>query len=133
MSLNVEIPDALKQKVHAKLEQSGALDTIDHRIKQGMCAAIEYLRGDKSPKKPFAGLGFQKDEREVKALQVIYKYLASVGLTWSLETIQQETNVKADDTEIPALIDVLTGTASKGEELDADEEEQSPEEEDEEE
>jgi hypothetical protein len=112
--LLTKIETNLKQKVHAKLEQSGALDAIDHRIKQGMCAAIEYLRGDRTPKKPFEGLGFDKDDREVKAIQVIYKYLASVGLTWTLDTIQQETNVKADDTDTPLLLDVLTGAVSKG-------------------
>jgi hypothetical protein len=104
----VIVPDELKDKVHDKLVNSKALDRIDQRIKEGMCAAIEVLRGDKSTKRIFESLGFKKGEVELQALQAIYKYLANVGLTWTLETISQETSVKPDTADGgPSLIDVL--------------------------
>jgi hypothetical protein len=102
------VPDSLKERLHDKLAESKALEKIDHRIKQGMCAAIEILRGDKSREQFFETLGFDKGPAETKALQAIYKYLASVGLTWTLEAISQETNVNPTDTgREPSLTDLL--------------------------
>jgi hypothetical protein len=119
----VIVPEELKEKVHDKLVESKALDRIDQRIKQGMCAAIERLRGDKSPKPIFSELGFQKDEVELQALQSIYKYLASVGLTWTLETISQETNVEPKSADAdPSVIDLLRGPVEQGPDADAGEE-----------
>jgi hypothetical protein len=90
------------------LEKSKALDRIDHRVKQGMCAAIEVLRGDTTQKPIFESLGFDKPQAEIDSLQVIYQYLASVGLTWTLETISQETNVPRNSNEsVQSLIDLL--------------------------
>jgi hypothetical protein len=53
-----------------------------------MCAAIEILRGDKSPRPIFDNLGFKKPELEIQALNVVYAYLKSVGIIWKLEAIR---------------------------------------------
>jgi hypothetical protein len=103
-----EVPDSLKEKLHDKLVQSSALDRIDHRIKQGMCAAIEKLRGDNTAKLIFNDIGFDKPDNEIHTLQVVFDYLKSVGLTWTLETLTQETNVKAESKGTgSSLIDLL--------------------------
>jgi hypothetical protein len=123
------LTDALKERVHEKVVKSGAMDRIDHRIKQGMCAAIESLRGDKTPKPIFADLGFKKGRIEIVALQSIYQFLASVGLNWTLETLSQDTNVKPQPSAVP-LVDWLTNPPkgaidledeNNGEEAEADE------------
>jgi hypothetical protein len=127
----VVIPEELKEKVHDKLVESKALDRIDQRIKQGMCAAIERLRGDKAPKAIFSDLGFQKDELELQAIQSIYKYLASVGLTWTLETIWQETNVEPKAADgAPSVSDLLKGPGEQEPNADAGEEGEEGEEDD---
>jgi hypothetical protein len=103
-----EVPDSVKEKLHDKLVESSALDRIDHRIKQGMCAAIEKLRGDNTSKPIFDAIGFDKPDNEIHALQVIFDYLKRVGLTWTLEALTQETNVKAESKGIGSpLIDIL--------------------------
>jgi hypothetical protein len=123
------VPDSLKEKVHEQLSSSGALDRIDHRIKVAMCAAIEVLRGDKSPRPIFESIGFDKPETEVQALQVIYAYLKSVGLTWTLETITQETNVKVlEDGDTLSLIDLLDQASGEvDDEADPEEDEEEDE------
>jgi hypothetical protein len=102
------VPDSVKERLHDKLSESKALDAIDARVKQGMCGAIEHLRGNKTSNPLFKDLGFQKPESEIRSLQVIYKDLASVKLIWALETISQETNVAPKTTEeTPSLTDLL--------------------------
>jgi hypothetical protein len=123
MSITIDVPPALRAKVHDKLAASGALDRIDRRVRQGMCAAIEALRGDKSPKPVFTALGFNKPDVELKAIQVVYKYLTSVGLTWTLDTLVQETNLRpaeANDASLLNLIASASGTIADDEEDQAD-------------
>jgi hypothetical protein len=120
------VPESLRGQVHDRLDKSGALERIDHRIKVAMCAAIEVLRGDKSSRPIFENIGFKKPEPEIQALQTVYAYLKSVGLTWTLETIVQETNVQvSEDAETLSLIDLLEQGNGEGEgdELEAEEEE----------
>jgi hypothetical protein len=114
------LTDALKERVHEKVVKSGAMDRIDHRIKQGMCAAIESLRGDRAPKPIFADLGFKRKRLEVVGLQSVYQFLASVGLTWTLETLSQDTNVPPQQGAVP-LVDWLTNPPKGGAGLDDDE------------
>jgi hypothetical protein len=103
-----DVPESLKEKLHDKLVESSALDRIDHRIKQGMCAAIEILRGDKTSKPIFSFLGFNKEANEIQALQIICDYLKSVGLTWTLEALTQDTNVVPTSKKITSsLTDLL--------------------------
>jgi hypothetical protein len=107
--VSIDVPPALRTKVHDKLVESGALERIDRRVRHGMCAAIEALRGDKSPKPVFEALGFNKPDVELKAIQVVYKYLESIGLKWTLDTLIQETNLKPADTANAALLDLIAG------------------------
>jgi hypothetical protein len=120
------VPESLREKVHDRLHQSGALERIDHRIKLAMCAAIEVLRGDKSPRPIFENIGFNKPEVEIQALQSVYAYLKSVDLSWTLEAFVQETTVPVlEDAETPALIDLLEqgNEEVEGDEIDAEEDE----------
>jgi hypothetical protein len=123
MSIKIDVPPALRAKVHDKLVASGALERIDRRVRHGMCAAIETLRGDKSPKPVFESLGFNKPAAELKSIQVVYKYLGDVGLTWTLDTLVQETNLRPADTSDPSLLDLLanpSGAIADDEEDEAD-------------
>jgi hypothetical protein len=122
--------DGLKDRLQIKLKENpDALDTIDRKVKDGMCAAIEWLRGDKTKKAAFADIGFKKGdvEAEVKALRTIYKYLESVELTWTLETIIQETNIaRSGNADVPSLIDLLKPPGEKPpQEAEASEAEES--------
>jgi hypothetical protein len=118
MSAAIDVPPALRGKVHDKLAESGALDRIDRRVRQGMCAAIEVLRGDKAPKPVFASIGFDKPDAELKAIQAVYKYLASAGLTWTLDTLIQETNLRPAEAGSASLLDLLASPSGAPEEED---------------
>jgi hypothetical protein len=115
------LTEDLKERVHDKLVKSKAMDHIDHRIKQGMCAAIESLRGDKEPKAIFTRLGFKKKRVELIALQSIYQFLASVGLNWTLETLTQDTSVKPQSDAVP-LTDWFTNPPKDGVDLNDEDE-----------
>jgi hypothetical protein len=106
----------LKEEVRKKLESSGAFKEIDDRIKKGMCAAIAHIRGDPIADETFAELGFNKPEPEKEALQTVFAYLESVGLSWTLETLQAETNVAPQPTA-SVLLDLVSAEQT-GESLD---------------
>jgi hypothetical protein len=85
-------PEYLKDAVRERFKK-GAGTKLSHLFKIGMRSAIQELRDETEDSNldhhPLQGV----PEVEIDALQAVYKYLKSRGLTWTLECLTQEANV----------------------------------------
>jgi hypothetical protein len=97
----VEIPEELKDQVSQRLKATGALRKLTREVKVAMTAAIAELKGirassrDSDPGKSVLthdGLN-GSDELEKRALQAVYSFLRAHGMTYTLETLQEESAI----------------------------------------
>jgi hypothetical protein len=85
----------IKAKVVERLKRKHALRDISRNLKVAMTAAVSELRGVHPDTR--SSLEFHRlenaTEAEILGLQSVYAYLESVGLTYTLECIQQELGI----------------------------------------
>jgi hypothetical protein len=94
-----DVPTEIKDEVADRLKRKGALRAISREVKVAMTAAISELRGLHPDAKSV--LEFHALEgatpSELAALQTIYGYLESAGLTYTLGCLAEETGVDYKD------------------------------------
>jgi hypothetical protein len=104
------VPKELLDNLHQRVKSSNACKDIAWKIKLGMGAAIGELRGQSKGRSIFDETQFPINETEDEtvldleryALQTVYAFLESRGLTWTLGCLEKETHVeraKKDGTE----------------------------------
>jgi hypothetical protein len=108
----VEVPEELKDQVAQRLKSTGALRKLTREVKVAMTAAIAELKGlrtsgDSDPSRSVLthdGLNCV-DELERRALQAIYTFLRVHGMTFTLETLQEESaiNDQGDGADLARL------------------------------
>jgi hypothetical protein len=91
-----EVPEDIKNEVAERLKRKGTLRAISREVKVAMTAAISELRGlhpdSKSVLEYHALEG--ANPHEIAALQTIYAFLESRGLTYTLGCLAEETGVE---------------------------------------
>lgn len=104
----VDIPGELKDVVSQRLKSTGALGKLTREVKVAMTAAIAEIKGihtssrDSDPAKSVVareGLT-SADDLEKRALHAIYNFLSAHGMTYTLKTLEQESSVPDDGSEI---------------------------------
>jgi hypothetical protein len=92
----VDVPQELKESVRQRFKTSSA-PRLAQKIKVGMAAAIHELRDHKTVSNleyhPFDGV----ESEELDALQSVYQYLNSKGLSWTLACLVQESTIDKED------------------------------------
>jgi hypothetical protein len=86
-------PEDLKPRVRERLTLNGVIKKVDRKIKQAMCTAIGALRGQEIDEQYLSALGFKATGTELTSLHAVFDYLQSVGLTWTLACLEQESHV----------------------------------------
>jgi hypothetical protein len=103
-----DVPDELRDLLTDKLHSKGSLRPIAKNIKVALTAAIAELRGLRPDSKSVLELNRFSDahESELEALQIIYTYMESLGLRYSLGCLLEESGVEKKDSELQ-IFDVI--------------------------
>jgi hypothetical protein len=97
----VEIPEDLKDQVAQRLQTTGALRKLTREVKVAMTAAIAELKGIRTSSRDtdpntsvltHEGMN-SANELEKRALQAIYRFLRAHEMTYTLETLQEESAI----------------------------------------
>jgi hypothetical protein len=99
------VPDEIKEEVADRLKRKGALRAISREVKVAMTAAISELRGLHPDAKSVLEFHALEDAGpgELAALQLIYSYLETVGLTYTLGCLAEETGITKTDSRYDLL------------------------------
>jgi hypothetical protein len=94
-----DVPEELQALLTQKLHEKGSLRPIAKNIKVALTAAIAELRGLRPDSKSVLELNRFSDAHwsEIEALQIIYTYLESLGLRYSLGCLLEESGVEKKD------------------------------------
>jgi hypothetical protein len=111
VEIAIEAPIEIKKPIARKLQKSGALKKIERKIKLGMMVAIEELREDPGAPGNLERRKFKKaSPYELRALQVVYNFLAERGLTYTLSAVLEESCEKRNQGEVADIRDLLQFT-----------------------
>jgi hypothetical protein len=96
----VQVPEELRKQVSQRLRSTGVLKKITHSVKVGLTAAIGEIKGLRPDAKvpdvksvlDHDGLR-TVDPTEKLALQAVYQFLREHGLSYTLETLVEESTV----------------------------------------
>jgi hypothetical protein len=96
------VPDELRKLLTDMLESKGSLRPIAKNIKVALTASIAELRGLRPDSKSVLELNRFSDASwsEIEALQLIYTYLESLGLRYSLGCLLEESGVEKKDHDV---------------------------------
>jgi hypothetical protein len=86
----------LKGAVWERLMADGTLKRMNKNIKIALTSAIGEMRGTTDTDSVLDNRFRPKHSVELSALQTIYQYLAEHDLTWSLQCLIDETQVRKD-------------------------------------
>jgi hypothetical protein len=113
LEVPIEAPTHVKKDIARKLQKSGALRRIETKIKLGMMVAVEEIRED--PKQ----LGALERHRfkdasphELRGLQLVYRFLAERGLTYTLSTLAEKSCVRRTDSERTSLLSLVRAASA---------------------
>jgi hypothetical protein len=124
VSLDVPGPQKLKAKVWERLQENGTLRRLNKNIKIALTSAIGEMRGTRDTESVLDNRFKPNYDVELAGLQTIYQYLAEQDLTWSLQCLIDETQVRKESDAFD-LIQVLDlGEDEDGEVLEEEEEEE---------
>jgi hypothetical protein len=90
-------PKELKGVVWARLLNDGTLKSLNRKIKIALTSAVAEMRGTKETQSVLDSRFKPKYGIELTALQTIYQYLEEHDLTWSLECLLDEAQIKKED------------------------------------
>jgi hypothetical protein len=109
-----DVPDELREPLTQKLHSVGSLRSIAKKIKVALTAAIAELRGLRPDTKSVLELNRLSDTHpsEIEALQIIYSYLESIGLRYTLGCLLEESGIDKADQELQ-IFDMIPNTESE--------------------
>ena len=81
MEFEIDIPEEIKPNLIERLNQNGALKSVNRKVKMGMMVAIQEIRENRQSqsyltKKPFEN----SSPYEMKALQSVFDFLSTHDL-----------------------------------------------------
>jgi hypothetical protein len=114
MEVPIEAPLAIKKGIAKRLQRSGALKRVEHKIKLGMMVAVEELREDPNAPGHLERHRFKNaSPYELKALQCVYNFLSQHNLTYTLSALIEESavpRVQSESADIISLVRAVGGS-----------------------
>jgi hypothetical protein len=108
MEIPIEAPLEVKRAVARALTRRGALRRIEMKIKLAMRVAVEEIREDPSQPGALDRHRFEAaSPHELRALQLIYAFLAERSLTYTLTAMEEEACIARASADGPALTDLV--------------------------